>query len=320
MKVTCGNCRRELQIPQCLPGTMLMCPHCKQWTQVPTSSADQWFAARKKEKLGPFSLKQLKQLASAGKLRSTDMLLEEGTAKWMAASVVGNLFPPASAQMRPLAPTANSMQAPARRKKAAASIAVIAVQATAITALLIGVPIIFISVWGVSNSSQDIERIRSFGKGQQEGFDEIRKREGYDGGGPKPLNKDKEVAQDKTTPPPNVHEPMQVSHGLLGNVVCNTKKEIEDFADNTSRYKGKTITVVALYCDFQSPPLREGLPDTRKFMGVASDFQATFDVKIKIESDDGLPNAKYLDVLVITFLCGEGELTKGNKLISAKRK
>jgi hypothetical protein len=66
--------------------------------------------------------------------------------------------------------------------------------------------------------------------------------------------------------------------------------------------------------------LREGLPDTRDFEGHSSDFEATISLKIKIESDDGLPNAEFADQLVITFLCGEGDLKKGNTLISAKRK
>ena len=99
MMVKCQRCKRELQMPQCTPGTMLMCPACKGWMQVPTSSADQWFMAWGKQKVGPFSLEQLKQQAGAGKLQPADMLLKQGTAKWIAASEIGSLFPPVSAQV-----------------------------------------------------------------------------------------------------------------------------------------------------------------------------------------------------------------------------
>jgi hypothetical protein len=29
MKVTCGNCHKESEMPQCAPGAMLTCPDCK---------------------------------------------------------------------------------------------------------------------------------------------------------------------------------------------------------------------------------------------------------------------------------------------------
>ena len=117
MKVTCQNCKRELQMPQCAPGTMLVCHECKQWTQVPTSSAEQWFMASGKQKLGPFSLGQLKLQASSGKLQPTGMLLKEGAAKWSRAGEMAGLFPLG----HPPAPTpATSVRPPARPIRTAA--------------------------------------------------------------------------------------------------------------------------------------------------------------------------------------------------------
>ena len=112
MKVTCQNCKRELQMPQCAPGTMLVCPACKQWTQVPTSSAEQWFMASGKQKLGPFSLGQLKLQASSGKLQPADMLLKAGATKWLRAGELAGLFPPA----HPPAPVPSRRSEPVRKQ------------------------------------------------------------------------------------------------------------------------------------------------------------------------------------------------------------
>lgn len=54
--------------------------------------ADQWYIARGKKK-GPYSLAQMKQLAAAVQLLPQDMVLQEGTSKWLAASQVQTLWP-----------------------------------------------------------------------------------------------------------------------------------------------------------------------------------------------------------------------------------
>jgi S1-C subfamily serine protease len=51
-----------------------------------------WFLARKKEKLGPFSLAQLKKMAAAGQLRPEDMLLPEGQGTWTTAECIAGVF------------------------------------------------------------------------------------------------------------------------------------------------------------------------------------------------------------------------------------
>jgi len=58
-------------------------------------AAARWFIARNKEKVGPFAPLDLKQLATFGLLKPDEMLLVEGSAKWVEASTVPWLFPAA---------------------------------------------------------------------------------------------------------------------------------------------------------------------------------------------------------------------------------
>jgi hypothetical protein len=52
----------------------------------------QWHLARNRENYGPYSMEQFRQFAAAGYLLPTDMLLQEGAEKWVAASSVSGLF------------------------------------------------------------------------------------------------------------------------------------------------------------------------------------------------------------------------------------
>ena len=54
-----------------------------------------WFIARNKEKVGPFSPMDLKQLAGFGLLKPEEFLLMEGASKWVEANSVPWLFPAA---------------------------------------------------------------------------------------------------------------------------------------------------------------------------------------------------------------------------------
>src|SRR5262249_45503012 len=51
-----------------------------------------WFLARNKQRLGPYSSSQLKQLADAGNIIPADMILKEGRQKWVNAGSVKGLF------------------------------------------------------------------------------------------------------------------------------------------------------------------------------------------------------------------------------------
>jgi hypothetical protein len=71
----------------------------------------QWYFAHNRQKQGPYSLEQLREFAASGGLRPTDMVLEEGTRQWMAASSLSGLFqdaitaePPAPLPVPPAEP------------------------------------------------------------------------------------------------------------------------------------------------------------------------------------------------------------------------
>jgi WD40 repeat protein len=53
-----------------------------------------WYYAAGEQKLGPYSASQLRQLATTGQLRPTDMVWKEGMKQWAAAGSVKGLFPP----------------------------------------------------------------------------------------------------------------------------------------------------------------------------------------------------------------------------------
>jgi hypothetical protein len=52
-----------------------------------------WYIARNNEKVGPFAPMELKQLSVFGLVKPVEMLLLEGTSKWVEASSVPWLFP-----------------------------------------------------------------------------------------------------------------------------------------------------------------------------------------------------------------------------------
>ena len=58
----------------------------------PEEKPTRWFLARNKQRLGPYSSSQLKQLADAGNIIPADMILKEGRQKWVNAGSVRGLF------------------------------------------------------------------------------------------------------------------------------------------------------------------------------------------------------------------------------------
>src|SRR5262249_35855329 len=51
-----------------------------------------WFLARNNVKYGPYSLDQLRSMVGTGHIIPADMLLQEGTQKWVSASAVLGVF------------------------------------------------------------------------------------------------------------------------------------------------------------------------------------------------------------------------------------
>jgi hypothetical protein len=52
-----------------------------------------WYVARNRQKLGPFSTQQLRQLAECGFVQASDMVLADGSTKWVEASSIPGMFP-----------------------------------------------------------------------------------------------------------------------------------------------------------------------------------------------------------------------------------
>src|SRR5258705_462258 len=55
--------------------------------------SERWFVAKQKQKLGPFTADQLRDMATAQVILPADMVLKEGTTKWAPASDLQWLFP-----------------------------------------------------------------------------------------------------------------------------------------------------------------------------------------------------------------------------------
>jgi hypothetical protein len=55
--------------------------------------ADQWYIAREGQKVGPFTLSQIMQLAELGLLQPSEMLWTDGLSRWVEASSFPALFP-----------------------------------------------------------------------------------------------------------------------------------------------------------------------------------------------------------------------------------
>src|ERR1700687_447219 len=75
---------------------------------------DQWYYGRSENKLGPYSSRELRDLAIAGTIRPTDTVWKAGIEKGVAADKVKNLFAPtpADAVPPPVEPPAEPIAAP----------------------------------------------------------------------------------------------------------------------------------------------------------------------------------------------------------------
>jgi len=65
---------------------------------------DQWYYTGQKQRMGPVSEGQLRQLASTGQLKPTDLVWKQGMASWRPASEVAGLFPPSISDEPPPLP------------------------------------------------------------------------------------------------------------------------------------------------------------------------------------------------------------------------
>ncbi len=57
-----------------------------------TPQSRRWYLAKKKQRVGPFTTEQLRQMLSAGMIQHTDMLLEEGQPRWQEAGTIEGIW------------------------------------------------------------------------------------------------------------------------------------------------------------------------------------------------------------------------------------
>jgi S1-C subfamily serine protease len=89
------------------------CPACGSplSSSTPRPGEPEWYYALNKQKVGPLSFEQMRQLAARGQLRTEDMVWRQGTQKWLSAGNVDGLFPAESTPPSGGAPSASAKEA-----------------------------------------------------------------------------------------------------------------------------------------------------------------------------------------------------------------
>jgi len=59
--------------------------------------SDEWYCSRKGKQVGPFSLTQVKQFITTGKLKRTSLVWTQALGDWIPAEQVAELYPPVAA-------------------------------------------------------------------------------------------------------------------------------------------------------------------------------------------------------------------------------
>ena len=73
---------------------------------------DQWFIARNKQKIGPFSTTQMQQKAAIGELLRNEMVLDSNQKKWCLAETVEDIFPSVKKDVAPTQPLLLTLKSP----------------------------------------------------------------------------------------------------------------------------------------------------------------------------------------------------------------
>lgn len=102
------------------------------------------------------------------------------------------------------------------------------------------------------------------------------------------------------------------------NPVTLDKSERADFLDNTASYKGKAIR---LECEWIGGGLRKRSTGRMTVLDVeVYHSSGSYDLSVAVPEDLSIPKIQVADDLVITFLCNEGSLTRGNVALKVERR
>jgi uncharacterized protein DUF4339 len=80
----CGRCQAQLPVND---GPTAHCHSCGLPVNEPA-----WFYAKNRQKIGPVSLSELRQLLTSSELQTSDMVLQEGAKQWVTAGSIPDLF------------------------------------------------------------------------------------------------------------------------------------------------------------------------------------------------------------------------------------
>ncbi len=87
----CPWCQQRFKVADGTP--RVRCPGCNRVVELgEAKSSQRWFLARARKKHGPYTWPQLQELAAQGNLAADDLLLAEGSVKWIPASTLPQLF------------------------------------------------------------------------------------------------------------------------------------------------------------------------------------------------------------------------------------
>lgn len=94
----CPICQDFTRVDEAKDLKKTFCSGCgRLFTQADVVPREGWTYAQNRQKIGPLSLDQLQQRAATGQLQPTDMVLEPGKTRWVAASTLAGLLPKAPA-------------------------------------------------------------------------------------------------------------------------------------------------------------------------------------------------------------------------------
>src|SRR5437763_1613920 len=91
IQISCPGCKASYAVDDELGGKKIRCRKCEAPVAVPAAEpADlsRWYYVKNKAKHGPVLFAEIVRLVEAGELRPTDLVWQEGTAKWVPAASV----------------------------------------------------------------------------------------------------------------------------------------------------------------------------------------------------------------------------------------
>ena len=101
-----------------------------------------------------------------------------------------------------------------------------------------------------------------------------------------------------------------------GGGSATTSASINDFIDNTQKYKNETLQ---FKMQMGSGELRQRIGGAAQFFLMDLDSGSSANVIVQIPRNLAVPNVSYMDPVVVAFKCTEGQLDSGNVATEIRR-